>query len=400
MRAVTVMGLSLWTVGALLAGSIASAPAQQSSPQLSSTRTAPSPQEAPITNCDAYAASDLDPQRKANGIPFDKINSVLAIPACESAVQKYPNSVRLIYQLGRAYARANNFGSAVMQYQKAADRGYVPSEYDLGVLYEKGLGVVPDEAQAVAWYRRAAEQGFALAQSNLGNIYRNGLGVPQDYAEALKWLHEAADQGNADTLVMLGTMYAAGQGVQQNFSEAVKFYRTAAKQGDAHGQSSLGSMYGLGQGVPQDYAEAAKWLRLAANQGYANAQYLLGLMYENGDGVPINLAEAANWYRKAAAQGDDDAQRRLVPLDADAKAGRAAEEAGNSTLRRELAAGKTTSQAWEDAALAAGRAVLDVELAAGQTQEAATHAAQQAADQVRARAPKVGAGTTGTIVRH
>jgi hypothetical protein len=59
MRAVTVMGLAPWTVGALLAGSIVSAPAQQSSvasPQLSPTRTAPSVQEAPNTNCDAYAA--------------------------------------------------------------------------------------------------------------------------------------------------------------------------------------------------------------------------------------------------------------------------------------------------------------------------------------------------------
>jgi hypothetical protein len=187
--------------------------------------------------------SDLDPQRKANGIPFDKIKSVLAIPACESAVRRYPNSVRLIYQLGRAYAKANDFGPAVMQYQKAADRGYVPSEYDLGALYEKGLCVAQDEAQAVAWYRRAAEQGFALAQSNLGNRYRNGQGVPQDYAEALKWLQEAADQGNANALVTLGTMYAAGQGVRQDYSEAVKFYRTAAQQGDAYGQTNLASMY-------------------------------------------------------------------------------------------------------------------------------------------------------------
>ena len=68
--------------------------------------------DAPATNCDTYAASDLDSQRKANGVPFDKINSVLAVPACESAVRKYPSSVRLIYQLGRAYAKKNDFRSA------------------------------------------------------------------------------------------------------------------------------------------------------------------------------------------------------------------------------------------------------------------------------------------------
>jgi hypothetical protein len=113
--------------------------------------------------------------------------------------------------------------------------------------------------------------------------------------------------------------------------------------------------------------------------------------------VPKNVAGAADWYRKAAAQGNDEARRKLVGLDADAKAGRAAEEAANVALRKALAAGKTTPQAWEEAALAAGRAVLDVELAAGRTQEVARQTAQQATDQVRARAPKVGTGEPGTI---
>jgi uncharacterized protein len=353
--------------------------------------------DAPATNCDAYAASDLDPQRKANGVPFDKINTVLAVPACESAVRKYPNTVRLIYQLGRSYAKKNDFKSAFVQYQKAADQGYVLAEYNLGVLYEKGWGVAKDDARAVTWYRKAAEQGMALAQSNLGNMYRNGQGVSQDYPEALRWLHKAADQGDAHALVVLGLMFAEGQGVRQDYIEAVKFYRKAAESGDARAQTNLGSMYGLGTGVPQDYAEAAKWFRLAADQGYASAQYLLGLLFEDGDGVPKNIAEAADWYRKAAAQGNDEARRKFVGLDADAKAGRAAKEAGNATLRKALAAGKTTPQAWEEAALAAGRAALDVELAAGRTQELARQVAQQATDQVRAQAPKVGAGEPGTI---
>jgi TPR repeat protein len=333
----------------------------------------------------------LDSQRKVNGVPFDKINSVLAVPACESAVRKYPNSVRLIYQLGRAYAKKNDFKSAFVQYQKAADQEYVLAEYNLGVLYEKGWGVAKDDAQAVAWYRKAAEQGMALAQFNLGNMYGKGQGVPQDYAEALRWLHKAADQGNAHALINLGVMYAEGRGVPQDYIEAVKFYRKGAEQGDAPAQTNLGSMYGLGNGVPQDYAEAAKWFRLAADQGYASAQYLLGLLYEDGDGVPKNIAEATDWYRKAATQGNDEARRKLVGLDADARAGRAAEEAGNAALRKALAAGKTIPQAWEEAALAAGRAASDEALVAGRTQEVARQVAQQATDQVRARAPKVAA---------
>lgn len=44
-------------------------------------------QEAPVTDCDKYAASEFDPQRKATGVPFDEVNAALAVPACESAVR-------------------------------------------------------------------------------------------------------------------------------------------------------------------------------------------------------------------------------------------------------------------------------------------------------------------------
>ena len=49
-------------------------------------------------------------------------------------------------------------------------------------MYDQGVGVPQDAAEAVAWYRRAAEQGDARAQYNLGGMYRKGRGVPQDAA--------------------------------------------------------------------------------------------------------------------------------------------------------------------------------------------------------------------------
>src|SRR6266566_1920745 len=58
-----------------------------------------SQQDAPLTDCDTYAGSEFGPQRKTAGVTFAKINSALAIPACESAVRQYPDSDRLIFQL-------------------------------------------------------------------------------------------------------------------------------------------------------------------------------------------------------------------------------------------------------------------------------------------------------------
>ena len=40
-----------------------------------------------------------------------------------------------------------------------AYRGYAPTQYDLGVCYEKGEGVTQDIKKAMRWYRKAAQQG-------------------------------------------------------------------------------------------------------------------------------------------------------------------------------------------------------------------------------------------------
>ena len=42
------------------------------------------------------------------------------------------------------------------------------------------------------WYRRAADLGNRDAMYNLGTMYQQGLGVPQDEQEARKWLAKAS----------------------------------------------------------------------------------------------------------------------------------------------------------------------------------------------------------------
>jgi TonB family protein len=154
-------------------------------------------QDAPATSCDTYAASDHDTQRKGVGVPFANINPALAVPACETAVRQYPNNSRLIYQLGRAYFKANNLLAAATQFHRAADQGYAAAQYNLGVMYQNGQGVSQAFTQGVARYRQGADQGNAEAQNNLGTMYDMGQGVPQDYAQAIAWYRKAADQGLA-----------------------------------------------------------------------------------------------------------------------------------------------------------------------------------------------------------
>ena len=64
-------------------------------------------------------------------------------------------------------------------------------------MYERGCGVVQNDATAVEWYRKAAGQGYANAQCNLGVMYAKGCGVLQNDATAVEWFRKAAEQGDA-----------------------------------------------------------------------------------------------------------------------------------------------------------------------------------------------------------
>ncbi|WP_420831727.1 tetratricopeptide repeat protein, partial [Bathymodiolus japonicus methanotrophic gill symbiont] len=59
------------------------------------------------------------------------------------------------------------------------------AQYNVGLRYAKGEGVVQDEKEAAKWYRKAAEQGHGDAQLLLGAMYEAGIGVVQDYKEAV-----------------------------------------------------------------------------------------------------------------------------------------------------------------------------------------------------------------------
>jgi TPR repeat protein len=84
---------------------------------------------------------------------------------------------------------------ALMLHRKAAEQGHPLSQFDLGNMYDLGLGVGEDRAEAFKWFRRSAAQGYGDAQVNLGAMYYRGEGTAQDYVEAYKWFSIAAAGG-------------------------------------------------------------------------------------------------------------------------------------------------------------------------------------------------------------
>jgi len=97
-----------------------------------------------------------------------------------------------------AYQKGD-YKTAVSEWKSLADQGEVDAQYNLGVMYENGEGVLQDYKQAVKWYRKAAEQDFASAQHNLGVMYIDGTGILKDLGKAKHWIKKAYEGDDAET---------------------------------------------------------------------------------------------------------------------------------------------------------------------------------------------------------
>jgi uncharacterized protein len=157
-----------------------------------------------------------------------------------------------------AYGRGD-FQETVRLLRPLAEQGDAGAPLFLGIMYDEGLGVPQNYAEAAKWYRLAAERGHALAQYNLGFMYSHGKGVPQDYAEALKWLRLSAAQGDAGAQNDLGFMYSKGHGVLQDFVRAHMWFNLAGAAGDSDAAKNREIV--AAKMTPQQVSEAQKLAR-------------------------------------------------------------------------------------------------------------------------------------------
>ena len=102
------------------------------------------------------------------------------------------------FEDGLAAANRKDYATAIKLWRPLAEQGYSGAQYNIGLMYHNGQGVLQDYKEAVKWYRLAAEQGDVFSHVNLGNMYYNGQGVLQDYAHAHMWYNLASAAGDAD----------------------------------------------------------------------------------------------------------------------------------------------------------------------------------------------------------
>jgi len=82
-----------------------------------------------------------------------------------------------------AHDRAN-YRTALETWLPTASSGDPEAQHQVGMIYEKGLGVDPDYVEAAKWYQKAVDKDYKRSMFNLGYLYESGLGVAQDKIKA------------------------------------------------------------------------------------------------------------------------------------------------------------------------------------------------------------------------
>ncbi len=152
------------------------------------------------------------------------------------------------FEAGIVAYQANDLPLAYAAFLAAAEEGHADSQFNVGLMYEKGIGVGKDEKEAVLWYGKAASQGNASAQFNLGVLYENGRGTNVDFAKANEWYRKASVQGDALAIGNLGMLYVRGQGVKENKTAGVALLLVSASQDTSpenNAKNNLAAIRGL-----------------------------------------------------------------------------------------------------------------------------------------------------------
>ena len=125
---------------------------------------------AQVSTCHALAALPSDPNRKAAGVPYDRINAQQAIAACIAAVRAEPQNGQLWFQLGRALEKGNRLDDAITSYREGIKFNHPGALNNLGELYRDGKGVARNLPLAETYFSLSAAQNFPEGVANLNQL--------------------------------------------------------------------------------------------------------------------------------------------------------------------------------------------------------------------------------------
>ena len=226
--------------------------------------------------------------------------------AAQQGLAEAQNMCGRYYEEGWSAGIRKNNAQAVGYYTLAADQGYAPGLWNLGLCYYEGSGLIKDYSKAFRYFMQAAGKDYKLACNKVGFMYKIGQGVEKNLDEAVRWYTKAASSPHnmARAQLSLGELYASEE--LSDFEKAVVWYRKAQANSDkdvtVKASRFLGDLLFYGKHVEQNYSEAFKYYSVCADRSDAQIQFNLAEMYYLGLGTGKNAEKAVYWYKKVLDQ--------------------------------------------------------------------------------------------------
>lgn len=183
-----------------------------------------------------------------------------------------------------------------------ADAGSAWSRFEIGLLYENGLGVPKSNAQAARWYKLSADLGYMEGQDAYAAMLRAGAATGKpDPVDAARYFQAAARQGSAAAMYQLGTMAQSGVGMRRNPALGEQLYAAAAMHGNPDALLLLAYRYRDGtHGYPRDL-ERSEALAMVAFQHGANASQTAALVPARSTADAAHVLALSRQYEASIA---------------------------------------------------------------------------------------------------
>jgi hypothetical protein len=204
--------------------------------------------------------------RGAEGVPADPDKSQFLIRAAAEA--GFARAQVVVARRAESEAEnTNDYSEARGWFEKAAEQDNPEALLALTRFHDLGLGGKANPAKAFETCQRAVRAGSVVAINEVGVRYQKGLGVAADPTAAIGWFLLGAQHKLPAALVNLGNCFEVGNGVLQDFEQAGVYYAAAAKLKFGPGQYLLAQLFEHGKGTKANPVYAYVNYSFAATNG-------------------------------------------------------------------------------------------------------------------------------------
>lgn len=189
---------------------------------------------------------------------------------------------------------------------EALEAGETRAAGRLGRIYDRGLGVEPDPAQAIAYYRRAAPNDVSSARRLAALLAESGASendVARIAERVIAQLETRAQGGDQKAWAQLADIFSKDRIVDPDPARAIGYLQNLPNDNDPAMNLRLARLYEQAG----DRQERKKHLRLAADAGDAKAQTALARLFLKPGTADTNGAVGRYYAERAIGQNSTSA---------------------------------------------------------------------------------------------